>query len=276
MKLSKIFFGISLGIASAFAAAFTGFLANSSTANSSANSSPSNALSKNAAKTTEIAETTLSPLIDAYTAMAQQESDRLKHSEKLSLTLPDTGSQNDSWSCGPNSAARVLKFYGHDVDYDMVRSATEKNFILPEQIKNPLDNSWVNIRTGTTPKVLQKVMQRWEGDKVKLARKVELATLLSLLETGKPVIGLIRVGSFKVPLFGTAPYLHWVALTGFDRAQHLIYYTDTNGKEATMSYEEFMQKWSLGSDGNAVNAILKGNGVEPRTIVWVDRGKDEI
>ncbi|MEE3716119.1 C39 family peptidase [Tumidithrix elongata RA019] len=274
MKLSKIFFGISLGIASAFAAAFSGLLANSSTT-SSANSSASNAVSTNTAKTQGVAETTPTFLAQ-YIAMTQQEIDRLKHSEKQSLTLPDTGSQNDSWSCGPNSAARVLKFYGHDVDYDMVRAATEKNFILPEQIKNPLDDSWVNIRTGTTPKVLQKVMQRWEGDRVKLARKVELATLLSLLETGKPVIGLIRVGSFKVPLFGTAPYLHWVALTGFDRAQQQIYYTDTNSQESSMSYEEFLRKWNLGSDGNAVNAILKGNGVEPRTIVWVDRKKEEL
>jgi hypothetical protein len=267
MKLSKIIIGLGLGIASAIAAIFTGLLTNSSTTASSNNSGANS--TKN-----PIAATTLTPLSQDAIAQAQQESDRLQRKEQQYLSLPDTGSQNDSWSCGPNSAARVLKFYGHDVDYAIVRAATEKNFILPEQIKNPLDNSWVNIRTGTTPKVLQKVMQRWEGDKVKVARNVEFADLLSLLEKGKPVIGLIRVGSFKVPLFGTAPYLHWIAITGFDRAQQLIYYTDTNGQDAAITYAEFNEKWNLGSNGSTVGAILKGNGVEPRTVVWVDRSKN--
>ncbi|NJL41290.1 MAG: hypothetical protein HC899_34675 [Leptolyngbyaceae cyanobacterium SM1_4_3] len=38
----------------------------------------------------------------------------------VSIGLPSTGNQDDNWSCGPNSAARVLAFYGHDVDYNAV------------------------------------------------------------------------------------------------------------------------------------------------------------
>lgn len=267
MKLSKIIVGFGVAIASATATAVSGLLSNFSIANSSG-AGKHNEIEK-------IAENTLARISKEAIAQAQQEIDRLNRKEKQQIALPDTGAQNDSWSCGPNSAARVLKFYGHDVDYAIVRAATEKNFIFPEQIKNPFDNTWVNIRTGTTPKVLQKVMQRWEGNNVKIAKNVELANLLGLLEAGKPVIGLIRVGSFNLPLVGTAPYLHWVAITGFDRPQSLIYFTDTNGQDVAISYDEFMEKWNLGSDGKAVNAILKSNGVEPRTIVWVDRRKDE-
>jgi hypothetical protein len=40
------------------------------------------------------------------------------------MELPDTGAQNDGWSCGPNSAARILRYYGHDVNYATVRTST--------------------------------------------------------------------------------------------------------------------------------------------------------
>lgn len=61
----------------------------------------------------------------------------------VNANLPDTGSQNDNWSCGPNSAARVLRFYGHNVDYNQVRSAVNKEFILPPSVKVP-DPTWTN------------------------------------------------------------------------------------------------------------------------------------
>jgi len=195
------------------------------------------------------------------------------------IELPDTGAQNDEWSCGPNSAARVLRYYGHNVDYAIVRAATDKKLFLPEKIRNPFTNQWIDVRTGTPPLTLQQVMQRWEGDRVKRSAKSNFNRMINMVRSGKPVIALIRVGGFKVAYIGSIPYLHWIAITGADSQLQQIYYTDTNSQNYAISYQDFQSKWNLGLDQNgldkamsgAITNILKNNGVEPRTIVWVDR-----
>ncbi|TYQ30214.1 C39 family peptidase [Pseudanabaena sp. UWO310] len=190
------------------------------------------------------------------------------------LQLPDTGAQDDSWSCGPNSAARILRYYGHDVDYAMVREATDKKLFLPQKIRNPFTNQWIEVRTGTPPLTLQQVMQRWEGDHVKKSPQTSFNRLLNLLRSGKPAIALVRVGSLKVPYVGSIPYLHWIAVTGVDPQNQQIYYTDTNSQTYMLSYQDFQTRWNLGLDhdvSGAIANILKSNGVEARTIVWVDR-----
>lgn len=186
--------------------------------------------------------------------------------------LPDTGSQNDNWSCGPNSAARLLRFYGHNVDYNQVRSAVDKEYMLPASIKKPWGGR-VDIRTGTTPHVLRDVMKRWEGDKVKLERKADFGKLMSLLREGKPVIALLRVGSIppSVTLSGTWPAMHWVAVTGFNEQNKLIYYTDTNSQKYQMSYDDFMGQWNWSVGQGFASEALWKNGVQTKTIVWVDR-----
>jgi Peptidase_C39 like family len=190
------------------------------------------------------------------------------------IKLPDTGAQDDNWSCGPNSAARLLRFYGHDLDYEMVRAATDMKLFLPQKMRNPLNNQWVEVRTGTPPLTLQQVMQRWEGDRVKRSSQTSFNQLISLVRSGKPAIALIRVGSLAIPYLGSIPYLHWVAVTGADSQLQQIYYTDTNSQNYSLSYPDFQAKWNLGLDrdvSGAIANILKNNGVEARTIVWVDR-----
>jgi hypothetical protein len=94
------------------------------------------------------------------------------------------------------------------------------------------------------------------------------------VRSGKPAIALIRVGSLRIPYLGSIPYLHWVAVTGADAQLKQIYYTDTNSQEYALSYEDFQAKWDLGLNkdvSGAIVSVLKSNGVEPRTIVWVDR-----
>ncbi len=190
------------------------------------------------------------------------------------IELPDTGAQNDSWSCGPNSAARILRYYGHDVDYATVRAATDKKLFLPQKMRNPFNNQWIEVRTGTPPQTLQQVMQRWEGDRVKKSPQTSFNRLINLVRSGKPAIALVRVGSFQIPYVGSIPYLHWIAVTGADPVQQQIYYTDTNSQVYSLSYKDFQARWNLGLDrdvSNAIANILKSNGVEARTIVWVDR-----
>ena len=190
------------------------------------------------------------------------------------IELSDTGAQDDGWSCGPNSAARVLRYYGHDVNYATVREATDKKLFLPQRFRNPLNNQWVEVRTGTPPLTLQQVMQRWEGDRVKRSPQTNFKQLIKLVLSGKPAIALVRVGSLAIPYLGSIPYLHWITITGADPQRQQIYYTDTNSQAYTFSYQDFQTKWNLGLDRDvsmAIASILKNNGVEARTIVWVDR-----
>jgi len=190
------------------------------------------------------------------------------------IQLPNTGAQDDGWSCGPNSAARLLRYYGHKVDYSIVRAATDKKLFLPQKLRNPLTNQWIEVRTGTPPKTLQQVMQRWEGDRVKQSPRTSLNKLISLVQSGKPAIALVRVGGLTIPYVGAIPYLHWIAVTGVDVQRQQIYYTDTNSQSYSLSYQDFQNRWNLGLDQDvsvAIANILKNNGVEARTIVWVDR-----
>jgi hypothetical protein len=195
-------------------------------------------------------------------------------SDRSPIRLPDTGAQNDGWSCGPNSAARLLRYYGHDVDYALVRGATDKKLFLPQKMRNPFTNQWIEVRTGTPPLTLQQVMQRWEGDRVKKSPQTSFNRLVNLVRSGKPAIALVRVGSFNIPYVGSIPYLHWIAVTGVDAQRQEVYYTDTNSQNYILSYQDFQNRWNLGLDqdvSGAIGNILKSNGVEPRTIVWIDR-----
>jgi len=190
------------------------------------------------------------------------------------IQLPDTGAQNDGWSCGPNSAARILRYYGHDVNYATVRAATDKKLFLPQKFRNPLDNQWIEVRTGTPPQTLQQVMQRWEGDRVKKSPQTSFKRLINLVRSGKPAIALVRVGGLSMPYIGSIPYLHWIVVTGADPASQQIYYTDTNSQTYTLSYQDFQTRWNLGLDrdvSRAIASVLKSNGVEARTILWVDK-----
>ena len=192
------------------------------------------------------------------------------------MQLPDTGAQNDSWSCGPNSAARVLRYYGHDVDYAMIRATTDKKLFLPQRMRNPFTNQWIEVRTGTPPLTLQQVLQRWEGDRVKRSSQTSFDKLISLVRSGKPAIALVRVGNLSIPYVGSIPTLHWIVVTGADSGQ--IYYTDTNSQAYSLSYQDFQTKWNLGLDKNgldrgvsgAIANVLRSNGVEARTLIWID------
>jgi hypothetical protein len=182
------------------------------------------------------------------------------------LTLPNTGAQDDDWSCGPNSAARVLSFYGFDASYNDLRRTVVRLGTFPGS----------NL-LGTAPHELRNAMSRWAGDEVKLERQASFDKLRSLLSEGKPVITLVRVGTIEgnriggIGIGGTWPSMHWFVVHGFDEGRRMIYYTDTNGGRDEMPYDEFLSKWGWGIGRGAASSTLAANGVETRTMVWVDR-----
>ena len=57
----------------------------------------------------------------------------LRHGFSM-IPLPDVGEQNDSWSCAPNSAARVLKFYDYRVTYGVMKGYL-RSCTIPERVK---------------------------------------------------------------------------------------------------------------------------------------------
>lgn len=200
------------------------------------------------------------------------------------LTLPSTGNQDDSWSCGPNSAARILAFYGNQVDYGTVRSAAQRDHgIIPTKIcvdlslglrlgfaKKCVDTS--DFKTGLEPWEIRDVMNRWEGGKAKYEPGSDFSKLKNLLNQGKPVLVLLRVGSIQPgKIFGTWPEMHWVAVHGFNDQEQKVYYTDTNGGIYQESYGEFLSEWDWRiGDGLASETFYK-KGIKPKTMVWIDR-----
>jgi ABC-type bacteriocin/lantibiotic exporter with double-glycine peptidase domain len=97
---------------------------------------------------------------------------------------------------------------------------------------------------------------------------------MNLVRSGKPAIALVRVGGLSIPYIGSIPYLHWIVVTGADPKSQQITYTDTNSQTYVLSYQDFQTMWNLGLDrdvSGAIASVLKSNGVESRTIVWVDK-----
>lgn len=194
------------------------------------------------------------------------------------IDMPQTGNQDDNWSCGPTSAARLINFYGHNVNRDTLVNAINRDFIIPPsfnvpapKLSDPLRTRRVDIRTGTTPHALRDVMKRWEGENVKLERKADFNKLVGLLRKGKPVLVLLRVGSTEV-LRTTWPEMHWVVVNGFSASDQKIYFTETNdGKTYEYSYGEFQSKWDWRVGKGLASESLYKNGAEPKTMIWVDR-----
>ncbi len=194
------------------------------------------------------------------------------------LTLPSTGNQDDSWSCGPNSAARVLAFYGNRVDYGTVRSVAQRDHgIIPTKVcigsgilKTCADTS--SFKTGLEPSEIRDVMNRWEGGNTKYVSGANLDQLKSLLSQGKPVLVLLRVGSFKPgKVFGTWPEMHWVAVHGFNDQEQKIYYTNTNGGTYPTPYSEFLSEWDWRIGDGLASETFYQKGIRPKTMIWVDR-----
>jgi hypothetical protein len=214
----------------------------------------------------------------------------------VSLTLPSTGNQDDSWSCGANSAARVLSYYGHGVNYNTARDVAQfEHGIIPTRlcVGSGILRTCVNtggLKTGLEPNEVRSVLSNWEGGNAKYESGADLNKIKRLLSQGKPVIVLRRVGSIKPGgVFGTWPAMHWVAVHGYNDQKRKIYFTETkeqcdgggacefqtgekcNGVNCELPYDRFMSEWDWRIGDGLASETFHRKGVKPRTIVWVDR-----
>ena len=90
-------------------------------------------------------------------------------------------------------------------------------------------------------------------------------------------ITLVRVGTIEgnrigeIGIGGTWPSMHWYVVNGFDEGRRMIYYTETNGGRYEISYDDFLDKWGWGIGRGLASSTLEENGLETRTMIWVDR-----
>jgi Peptidase_C39 like family len=178
------------------------------------------------------------------------------------LYLDGEQPQDDGNSCGPNSAARVLRYYAFHATYADVK----RSFHIADPILS-------SIGLGAPAASLAGIMQQF-GYQATAAR-VNVERVRELVSAGKPVVTLIRVGTIELGIVetmlrqaGSWPALHWIAVQGFDRARGLVYFTDTDGSHHQMTFAEFEHafNWTCASD--LANKLLDGAGVNPGSIVY--------
>ncbi|MBL8207947.1 MAG: hypothetical protein JNM09_27180 [Blastocatellia bacterium] len=193
---------------------------------------------------------------------------------RIALDIPYVEPQNDDWSCGPNSAARFLKFYGWDASYPGIRRAAAAT--MPQLLRD--------MEVGTTPHALRDTIKPYRPEIV-LKRGTNLTEIISALYQRKPVIALLRVGSIKLKLVGertivgrvlgddlnphvTAPALHWVVIYGLDENARSLLIQDTNGGTYPISYDKFNDQWNWSVGSGVVKEAIDAEGVTTRTILY--------
>jgi hypothetical protein len=194
------------------------------------------------------------------TLLADWGGENLSNGEQVQIALDTLYAQDDTWSCGPNSASRVLRAYGHAVTYARAKEAMQQ--VWPGAHSNLFEQ----VQVGAPPHILAQVMQTWKPDS--RSSQAQFKEVLNLLGSGRPVVALLHVG-YVDPQTKIIPLLHYVALRGFDQAKQEIYCIDTDGQAGMMKFDAFQQKWNWwGRFKPEVFGALYALGVQPRSIVF--------
>jgi hypothetical protein len=198
--------------------------------------------------------------------LADMGNETLANGEDVEIGVPGGSPQTDNWSCGPNSASRLLRSYGINASYDTLRLEAKGTSLVSD------------FGLGTPPPNLLAIMKLHKAN-THLASGASFQDVLDRLGEGRPVIALIDAGEpTTVPVFNpflpipvgfdTAPgALHYVCLTGFDLPSGKVFFTDTDGTAKFMGFDEFQQRWNWQADG-LVYAGLSALGVQKQTMLW--------
>jgi hypothetical protein len=201
-----------------------------------------------------------------------------KNLEAIDIAVPGGNPQGDANDCGPNSAWRVLKAYGGTATLQRVLSTTYRSSVL---------SAWNLGTTGQTLVGSMNANRRGISNKFfSLATGQDINDVIEQLKAGRPVVAMIGrqdsgraaeglPGQIIDTIFGEsrnrvpteAPNLHWIAVTGFDGAEDLIYFTDTDGQAYQLSMTAFdhLLRWSF---DDVSQRTLQGLGVTPGTIIY--------
>lgn len=171
------------------------------------------------------------------------------------INTPSIKRQDDKWSCGPNSATKLLKWNGINVLYHQVRAKTEEQSYL------------IEYRFGTTPHILRDTIRKF-GANAKLQRKANFSDLINLLNKKIPTIVLLRTGTIGEKRFGV-PSMHWTVVRGYDDTKREIYIHDTDNGKYKMSFDEFNKQWDF-SVGKIHGEVFHKNGIKRRSMIWLE------
>ncbi len=155
--------------------------------------------------------------------------------------------QKNSWSCGPNTGTRYLKYYNYDVSY--------------EELMTKQSNQTLIVYTGTTPIELKALLKPYKSD-VQYKSQASFSDIKEQLCHQKPVIVLVKSRRKR---------LHWVMLVGFieNEQGHIdVMYVDTFGYIHSKKYADFMNSWNWTIEGLILPAALKLQGILPKTMIF--------
>ncbi len=194
-------------------------------------------------------------------AMLSEARETIVGCEAVRIEVPSGNAQSKN-TCGPNSAWRVMQAHGGNVTTQKLIDSASRNSTIAK---------W---NLGTSGKALVDAMndnRRGLGSySFSLKTNSSLDTIIGHLKEGKPVVAMVRVSGGESYGVGIAkidiPKLHWIAVTGFDAAKKLVYYTDTNGGRYQQSYGSFNSDFNWSSDAVATS-VLRGLGVVKGTFI---------
>jgi hypothetical protein len=181
----------------------------------------------------------------------------------VKLTVDTLQPQTDGWSCGPNSAARFLRFHRKDVSYAQTRNFTRHD-----------GNLIALIGAGTPPSALIDTLQNWRKE-TRREEASNIGRVIALLQQKKPVIALISTGKERQHAagiyIGTTAKLHYIVLNGYDPDTERIHFVDTVGGQKSMTRAEFEDRWAwhnhfTGAYGETQQGALAALGFVKRTI----------
>ena len=153
--------------------------------------------------------------------------------------------------CGPVAGARLASAYG-------VQMSVAK---VADEVLDSVDSAITKkLRLGTKPGSLESGLGRLGLRYVEHVNQFSLKNVKHLLQTGRPVIALIRPGKSKK--------LHYIVLSGIDTVNSKIFYMDSDGREYFYTYNEFFQKWEW--NFGPLDALLRVANVRSRTLVVVN------
>ena len=172
------------------------------------------------------------------------------------MFLPPVPPQRDSWSCGPNTATRLLNFYRIPATYEEMKKLAKKNVIT------------ARFNLGTPPPGLAKLLKK-KGLDSTWENQSHFTHLLYQIRWKKPVICLMRSGTQRF-FFGLirAPRLHWIVVVGFANAGEQIHYYDTTSNALyTYPYSTFYKKWDWRARLWVIQKLLEWQKVKKRSLV---------
>ncbi|WP_435008999.1 C39 family peptidase [Tundrisphaera lichenicola] len=171
--------------------------------------------------------------------------------------------QITGYTCGPNSAMRLLMAYGFRLSGVAENEQASSIYKLMRNFART-EGLLTNLGFGTSPAALRDALRNVRPS-TQLEQGVSIDRVLQLLEQGRPVIALIRVPG-SVWVGGSFPMLHYVTLRGFDRGTQQVLIND-NGQERSQDIAGFRAQWEWSIGWGIPKMALDGFGVRGRTIL---------